>query len=127
MKKYLYEGKIITADSKKEAIAKVICSGYIGAIKNRQLRRLLDTHGYKDIVLVQDNGYLWVDCDGTNKKHQDALYALDSTSIYRNSFSQATPQTWFNEIDEMIKEGEKIANNKGISNSDNTKTVIIRK
>lgn len=73
------------------------------AIRNKRLRKLLDDAGYQDVELVKGNGYLYV--DAADGQHYDWLNALDSTSIYLNSFSQQSPEEWFNDIIVMLRKG----------------------
>ena len=80
-----------------------ICESYDKVVKNAKLRRLLDKAGYNDIVLVKGDGYFYVDCDASDSEYAKCLGALDSTSIYVNSFNQQTPEEWFNDIDEIVK------------------------
>lgn len=73
------------------------------AIRNKRLRKLLDDAGYQDVELVKGDGYLYV--DAADGQHYDWLNALDSTSIYLNSFSQQSPEEWFNDIIVMLRKG----------------------
>lgn len=78
-------------------------NGFGSAIRNRRLRKMLDDAGYRDVELVKGDGYLYV--DASDGQHYDWLNALDSTSIYLNSFNQQSPEEWFQDIIVMLRKG----------------------
>lgn len=86
-----------------EAIKILEANGFGAEITNKRLRKKLDDAGYSDVHLIKGDGYLYVDSD--DAQHQDWLNALDSTSIYLNSFNQQSPEEWFNDIRDMLRRG----------------------
>lgn len=86
-----------------EAIKILEANGFGAEITNKRLRKMLDDAGYSDVHLIKGDGYLYVDSD--DAQHQDWLNALDSTSIYLNSFNQQSPEEWFQDIIIMLRRG----------------------
>lgn len=86
-----------------EAIKILEANGFGAEISNKRLRKMLDDAGYSDVHLIKGDGYLYVDAD--DAQHQDWLNALDSTSIYLNSFNQQSPEEWFQDIIVMLRKG----------------------
>lgn len=86
-----------------EAIKILEANGFGAEIMNKQLRKMLNDAGYSDVHLIKGDGYLYVDSD--DAQHQDWLNALDSTSIYLNSFNQQSPEEWFQDIIVMLRKG----------------------
>lgn len=86
-----------------EAIKILEANGFGAEITNKRLRKMLDDAGYSDVHLIKGDGYLYVDAD--DAQHQDWLNALDSTSIYLNSFNQQSPEEWFQDIIVMLRKG----------------------
>lgn len=86
-----------------EAIQILEANGFGAEISNKRLRKMLNDAGYSDVHLIKGDGYLYVDAD--DAQHQDWLNALDSTSIYLNSFNQQSPEEWFQDIIVMLRKG----------------------
>lgn len=70
-------------------------------IKNPKFRRLMKQAGLDDIMLMQDNGYLYITSD-TN----DEIFTLPETSIYVNSFRDMTPEEWVEEIKRLLDQNK---------------------
>lgn len=66
-------------------------------IKNPKFRKLMKQAGLDDIMLIQDNGYLYI----TSETNED-IFTLPETSIYVNSFRDMTPEEWVEEIKRLL-------------------------
>lgn len=86
-----------------EAIQILEANGFGAEITDKRLRKMLNDAGYSDVHLIKGDGYLYIDAD--DGQHYDWLNALDSTSIYLNSFNQQSPEEWFQDIIVMLRKG----------------------
>lgn len=86
-----------------EAIQILEANGFGAEITDKRLRKMLNDAGYSDVHLIKGDGYLYVDSD--DEQHLDWLNALDSTSIYLNSFNQQSSEEWFQDIIIMLRKG----------------------
>lgn len=79
-------------------------NGFGDEITNKRLRKMLDDAGYEDIHLIKGDGYLYVEAD--DGIHSEWLNALESTSIYLNSFGQQSVEEWFKDIVQILRQGK---------------------
>ena len=70
-------------------------------IKNPKFRKLMKDAGLDDIMLIQDNGYLYI----TSETNED-VFKLPETSIYVNSFKDMTPEEWVDEIKRLLDQNK---------------------
>lgn len=77
-------------------------------VKNSKLRKLLDSSGYKSVHLYKGKGYFYIMADSSDKELEEIVNGMYDPSIYVNSFSQQSPEEWFNDIDRMINKEKNI-------------------
>ena len=77
-------------------------------VKNYKFNKLLKQNGLEKIQLCKGNGYFWLTSE--DDETYGILSALETTSIYTNSFSDQTPEDWIEEIKELLKDTELIQN-----------------